>query len=91
MVDQQGKPDVTLREYIESRINSIDKSILAAYPTRSELLTLMEKMSNRISSLEISKATLEGKANQSQVFGAQVLSAIGVVIALISLGLAIMR
>ena len=82
---------VTLEKHIESRIAAVQDTIKAAYPDRTELLGLLEKINSRITCLEISKATLEGKASQRDVFKAEVMGGIGLVIAVVSLILSITR
>jgi len=69
----------------------VQETIRAAYPDRTELLGLLDKIHTRITCLEISKATLEGKASQRDVFSAQILSGIGLVIAIVSLVLTILE
>jgi len=61
-----------LEKYLDSRITALRETIGAAYPARTELLELISEINGRITCLEISKATLEGKANQTTVivFGA---------------------
>lgn len=63
---------VSVKEHLETRIDAVEKTIRAAYPSRDELLDLLDGINHRITQLEISKAQLEGKADQTQViiFGA---------------------
>ena len=61
-----------LEKYLESKITALQETMRAAYPARTELLELLDRINHRITQLEISKAQLEGKADRTQViiFGA---------------------
>ena len=67
----------TLQRNLEKQIDAVEETMRAAYPSRAELLDLIEKLGTRITCLEISKATLEGKANQSSVTLVLILSLLG--------------
>ena len=85
----QRAPDMgdleTLQKHLEKQIVSLESTMRAAYPSRPELLELLEKLNDRITCLEISKATLEGKANQSQVTFVLILSMLGLALTVFSM------
>ena len=85
----QRAPDMgdleTLQRHLEKQIEALEDTMRAAYPSRTELLDLIEKLGNRITCLEISKATLEGKANQSQVTFVLILSLLGLALTVFSM------
>jgi hypothetical protein len=61
------------------------KDQAAKFVTRDELASQLERINILVKSLELSKATLEGKANQSSVNVAMIFSILGTLIGLISL------
>jgi hypothetical protein len=62
---------VSLRDYVEQRFDSLDKKI--------------GKLDTSVRSLEISRATLAGKASQQSVYIAYAISVVGLVLGLIAL------
>ena len=80
----------TLEKYLESRIAATQETVRAAYPSRAELLGLMDKINERITCLEISKATLEGKASQRDVYRAEIIGGLGLIIGLVGLIISIL-
>lgn len=79
----------TLQRHLEKQIVSLENTMRAAYPARPELLELLERLGERITCLEISKATLDGKADQKQVTAVLIIALLGVIQATFGLVLSI--
>jgi hypothetical protein len=98
---------IPLKEYFDTRLNSIDKALGLAsaqmekrlegmnefrdalkdqagrFITRAELEAYLDKINFNIKSLELSKATLEGKASQQSVILTALLSLCSLILGII--------
>ena len=73
---------VTLKEYFEARFEAMDKALALS---QEALSSRLEHINDGIEELKKYKATMEGKASQSSVTVAYLVSAIGILIAIIGL------
>jgi hypothetical protein len=79
---------VTLREYIEARLQSIiETERLSASALEKHLELTIAKYDADIRSLRESRAELSGKASQSAVNTAMLISVIGVIMSIVSLAM----
>lgn len=80
---------VTLRDYIDLQIEVINKALggmnESTFITRKEFDAFKERIDGDIRSLRESRAEMQGKASQSSVNTAMIISAIGLILAIIGL------
>ena len=89
---------VTLRDYIDIRLSSIEISLKeisitlnslrdqsTRFLTRPEYEAKHEALDSKIHLLELNKATLEGKANQGSVIFTAIIAVGGIVLSIIAL------
>ncbi len=67
LYSQPGVPSVTLKEYIETKIDALDAKTTERYPSKTEYLSDLAKVQDDIRELREYKAYIDGKASQSSV------------------------